>query len=70
MRHGTVAFGGECVRRLLNTVVEEHVGAVGADDETGPDRLPERCVDRVLARAMNQAERRRLGNIPQAGQLP
>src|ERR1700682_5619037 len=59
MCHGPLAFSDECVRRLLNTVVEEHEGAVRAYDETGPDGFPERCVDRFLARAVNHAKRRR-----------
>ncbi len=39
-----LAFGDERIRRLLNTVVEERIGALEAEDQPRPGGLPERRV--------------------------
>ena len=69
MRHDALALGNERVGRLLDAVVEEGVGGIGAADEPGADGFPEGSVDRRLASAMDQRQRRRLGQISQAGEL-
>jgi hypothetical protein len=43
-----LAFGDERIGRLLNTVVEECVGALQAEDQPGADGLQERRVDLVF----------------------
>src|SRR6266481_3880290 len=63
MRHSTFAFGDERISRLLDTVVEECVGAVRAGDEAGPDGFPERRVHCFLEPPVNQGERSYLCRI-------
>src|SRR6202040_303289 len=68
MRHCTLAFGDERISRLLDSVVDEYVCVLRAEDEAGPDRLPEGRVRRLLGTSVKQIERSRLSDIPQAGE--
>ncbi len=43
-----LAFGDEGIRRLLNAVVEERVGALQAENQPGAGSLQERSVDRLF----------------------
>ncbi len=43
--HRALAFGDKRIRRLLNTVVEERVGALQAKDQPSAGGLQERRVD-------------------------
>jgi len=45
VRRRALGFGDERIRRLLNTVVEERIGALPAQDQPRAGGLPERCVD-------------------------
>ena len=69
MRHGALAFVDERISRLLDTVVDERVGPVRADDQSSADGVPQRGVHRFLALPMDQRERGRFGNVPETGQL-
>jgi hypothetical protein len=40
-----LVFGYERIGRFLNTIVEERIGALPAQDEPGAGRLPEGSVD-------------------------
>src|SRR3984893_11210892 len=48
---GPLVFGDQRIGSLLDAVMDEHVSAVGAIDETGADRMPERRMDRLLLRS-------------------
>ena len=61
-------FRDERVGRLLDAVVEEGVGAFQAEDESRPNRLPERRVDLLLWFPVNQAQGSDLGDVPQTGE--
>src|SRR3977135_3635343 len=68
MLHCALAFGDQRISRLLDTVVKEYVSGFRADDESGPDRLPEGRVGRLLGTGVKQIEGGRLGDIPQTGE--
>ena len=66
---GTVLVGNQRIRRLLDSVVQEFVGAVLAKDEPGVDGFPERRVHRLLGFPVNQGQGGDLGDVAQAGEL-
>ena len=66
---GTLAFGDECIGCLLNTVVEELVGAIEADDQPRTGGLPERRVDLLFRFPVNQSQGGEFDQVPETREL-
>ena len=70
VRPGPLAFGDQGISRLLDTVVQEAVGLLPPEHQPGSHGLPERCVERRLTPALDQAQGRGRRAVAQAGKLP
>ena len=53
MYHRALVLGDERKGRLLDTIMEECVGAVPTEDEAGSDSFPQRCMYRFVACLVN-----------------
>ena len=54
VRVGTILFENQGICRLLNSVVQEFVGALLTEDEPGVDGFPDRRMNRLLRVPLNQ----------------
>ena len=70
VRRGPLAFGDQRVGGFLDTVVQEAVGPLPPEHQPGQHRLPERCVERRLAPAVDHAQDGDRRAVAQAGELP
>ena len=69
MRHRALGFADERISRLADAVVEECVGPVRADHQSGTDGVPQRRVHRLLALPIDEGERGRFGGVPETSQV-
>ncbi len=63
MNFGTVRFGNQGVRRLLDPVVKEFVGVLDANDKPSLEAFPKCRVNLFLCFPLNQGQSRDLGDI-------
>ena len=69
MRRGAQVCRDQRIGGFLNPVMDELVGAFQAQDQLLPNRLPQIRMDRLLRCAADQAKRRDLGDISEAGEM-
>ena len=64
-----IAFRDEGVRRLLNAVVKEGVGALQAVDQPDASGIQQGSVDLLFGLPEDRTQCRDLGNVPETGKL-
>ena len=66
---GAAILGDQRIRRLLDPIVQESVGVLVSEHESGVDRFQQRGVERLLRFPVNQRQGGDLDDIAQAGEL-
>jgi hypothetical protein len=66
---GTVRFGNQGIRGLLDSVVKEFVGVLAAEDEPYLDGFPERRIHLFVCLPLNQDQSGDVNDIAQAGEV-